>query len=87
MIPNIVVDNLVQRHLHARALHGDHEWGVGGSKRKEWDRRLRDLKIECAVRSKINNPPRKHTFRPRGLHSDSDDVVLLNWTAFLHDPA
>lgn len=39
MIPNISIDNAVERHLKALALNGDREWEPGASKFQEWEER------------------------------------------------
>ncbi|KAF9014992.1 hypothetical protein BDQ17DRAFT_1228811, partial [Cyathus striatus] len=36
MIPNIALDNLVEKYIHALRLSGDKDWGPDGSKYKEW---------------------------------------------------
>jgi len=39
MIPNIAMDNTVERHVKALALNGDKEWEPGAPKFQEWEER------------------------------------------------
>lgn len=39
MIPNITIDNVVEKHIQALALSGDKYWEPGGLKAKEWHKR------------------------------------------------
>jgi len=39
MIPNIAIDNIVERHVKALALGGDREWEPGARKFQEWEGR------------------------------------------------
>jgi hypothetical protein len=39
MIPNIAVDNIVEKHIQALTLSGDQDWMAGGFKAKEWHKR------------------------------------------------
>ncbi|KIK71330.1 hypothetical protein GYMLUDRAFT_235664 [Collybiopsis luxurians FD-317 M1] len=39
MLPNVTVDNFVQKHLRMRAMLGDEGWKAGGSKLLEWQGR------------------------------------------------
>ena len=39
MIPNIAMDNTVERHVEALALNGDKEWEPGAPKFQEWEER------------------------------------------------
>ena len=44
MIPNIVVDNIVEKHIQALALSGDQDWVPGGLKAEEWHKRKQSVK-------------------------------------------
>ena len=37
MIPNISVDNAVEKHIQALGASGDEDWVPGGSKYMEWN--------------------------------------------------
>lgn len=39
MIPNIAMDNTVDKHVKALALSGAQEWEPGGHKFSEWEAR------------------------------------------------
>lgn len=39
MIPNIAMDNIIERHVKALALNGDQEWEPGARKFQEWEGR------------------------------------------------
>jgi len=39
MIPNIAMDNVVEKHIKALALSGQHEWEIGGRKHLEFEAR------------------------------------------------
>lgn len=39
MIPNIAMDNTVEKHIKALALSGTREWEPGGQKFREWEGR------------------------------------------------
>lgn len=44
MIPNIAVDNVVEKHIQALVLSGDQDWVPGGLKAEEWDKRKQSVK-------------------------------------------
>ena len=44
MIPNITVDNVVEKHIQALALSGDQGWEPGGLKAEEWHKRKQSVK-------------------------------------------
>jgi hypothetical protein len=44
MIPNIVVDNIVEKHIQALALSGDQDWVPGGLKAEDWHKRKQSVK-------------------------------------------
>ena len=46
MIPNIAVDNIVEKHTQALALTGDQAWMPGGYKAEELHKRKQSVK--CA---------------------------------------
>jgi hypothetical protein len=39
MIPNIAIDNIVEKHVKALALTSKQDWAPGGAKYKEWMKR------------------------------------------------
>lgn len=39
MIPNISLDNTIERHINALAASGDRDWLEGGEKMVEWNER------------------------------------------------
>ena len=44
MIPNIAVDNIVEKHIQALILSGDQDWVRGGFKAEEWHKRKKSVK-------------------------------------------
>ncbi|THV06087.1 RING/U-box [Dendrothele bispora CBS 962.96] len=40
LIPNIIVDNIVEKYIEIQVARGDEVWDVGGSKRIDWEQRL-----------------------------------------------
>ncbi|KAF9535509.1 hypothetical protein CPB83DRAFT_888214 [Crepidotus variabilis] len=61
MIPNIAIDNTVEKHVQALSLSGLEEWDVGGRKFKEWTSRQERWKKGSAKRE------RKKARRPRSF--------------------
>jgi hypothetical protein len=45
MIPNIAVDNIVEKHIQALILSGDRDWVSGGCKAEEWHKRKQSVNI------------------------------------------
>ena len=43
MIPNIAVDNVVEKHIQALILSGDQDWVPGGLKAEEWHKRKQSV--------------------------------------------
>ena len=43
MIPNIAVDNIVEKHIQALALSGEQDWMAGGFKTEEWHKRKQSV--------------------------------------------
>lgn len=39
MIPNIAMDNTVEKHVRALGFNGDEQWKPGGTKFVEWNAR------------------------------------------------
>lgn len=39
MIPNITIDNIVEKHVKALAMTNKKDWAPGGVKHKEWTKR------------------------------------------------
>ena len=44
MIPNIAVDNIVEKHIQALILSGDQDWVPGGLKAEERHKRKQSVK-------------------------------------------
>ena len=53
MIPNIAVDNIVEKHIQALTLSGDQDWVPGGFKAEEWYKRKQSVKKKYLVRDEI----------------------------------
>ena len=53
MIPNIVVDNIVEKHIEALILSGDQDWVSGAFKAEEWDKRKQSVKNIIFVQAVI----------------------------------
>jgi len=52
MIPNIAVDNIVEKHLQALILSGDQDWVRGGFKAEEWYKRKKAWRNGAREREK-----------------------------------
>jgi len=63
MIPNITIDNVVEKHIRALTLSGDQDWEPGGLKVEEWNKRKQSWRNE---REKIKSSAahRTRTFIP-----------------------
>ena len=51
MIPNITIDNVVEKHIQALALSGDQDWEPGGFKAEEWYKRKQLVKHLCPTKN------------------------------------
>ncbi|KAF8807241.1 hypothetical protein BYT27DRAFT_7164559 [Phlegmacium glaucopus] len=57
MIPNITIDNVVEKHIQALALSGDRDWEPGGFKAKEWYKRKLTRRNSARERENIIKSP------------------------------
>ena len=53
MIPNIAVDNIVEKHIQALILSGDQDWVPGGLKAEERHKRKQSVKKIISVQAEI----------------------------------
>ncbi|KAJ3750041.1 hypothetical protein DFH05DRAFT_1465734 [Lentinula detonsa] len=77
LIPNIIVDNFVNKHLRVRAMLGDEDWQVGGSKLLEWQMRKDKWKNECEQRAKRLKKSPPIVIRPR-VNSLVGQLAFMN---------
>jgi len=40
LVPNIMVDNIIEKYIEILVKRGDKSWDVGGAKRREWNERV-----------------------------------------------
>jgi len=67
MIPNIAVDNVVEKHIQALILSGDQDWVSGGCKAEEWHKRKQTWRDGAKEREKPSASRRTRTFHPSAI--------------------
>ncbi|KAF5312712.1 hypothetical protein D9619_003376 [Psilocybe cf. subviscida] len=63
MIPNIAIDNIVEKHVQALAMTNKQDWTPGGVKHEEWMKRKQTWRDGAAMRAKKHQPATKSTAR------------------------
>ncbi|KAL0950822.1 hypothetical protein HGRIS_007584 [Hohenbuehelia grisea] len=69
MLPNIAVDNTVQRHIEALHASGQEDWGPNGARMKEWEARKARWKATVAKKDAEEKKKKEKKFQPRVVHS------------------
>ncbi|EIM83464.1 uncharacterized protein STEHIDRAFT_160046 [Stereum hirsutum FP-91666 SS1] len=78
MIPNISLDNTIERHINALAASGDRDWLEGGEKMVEWNERRENWKTEKAA---LEKAPSRHKARKPASNSASRSGSRTNTPA------
>ncbi|TFK41335.1 hypothetical protein BDQ12DRAFT_679286 [Crucibulum laeve] len=80
MIPNIAMDNTVEKHIQALGLSGNEEWRTGGSKLKEWTSRKEKWKQDVTERAKAASRPKAcNNSRAYVRVIDFDDIARFDF--------
>ncbi|KAF9459444.1 hypothetical protein BDZ94DRAFT_1268195 [Collybia nuda] len=80
MIPNIAIDNLVEKHVQALGSSGDKDWLPNGTKFTEWSFRKKKWKMDAALRAKAKVPARRKAVEIFDF-LDPIDLNLAQWIA------
>ncbi|KAF8898403.1 hypothetical protein BD779DRAFT_1483713 [Infundibulicybe gibba] len=77
MIPNVVVDKLVDKHIQLLGSYDD-DWTPTGHSHKEWRARIEHWRSRAPERAKVLKPPARRRRRVGVYGVASDDEYVVN---------